>query len=1111
MDKSMPSLFISYSNRDKEIVMLLVERLRGQDIDVWFDSNLLQGGDNWREVLDNALEKADGVLFLMTENSMRSEYVMAELGAAKAYARDKNRSKLILPVVYKLEEIPKLVMDLNVITWREDNLDEVIQRIVKASYDFMHNSGGQVSNEPISENISNQARQSSRGSESSSAGRSYSETETIPSSEVSNASRRREQNPETKKTKRKPTEKMLPADPKPEDEPANETEYLLLKMNPLTWEKEYQKNGDTFYFMAPSVEQHSIEFLLLKQNRKAKKVLCYDFNTRSLRWEMEIQKSQDPYSEKYESPRLKLIRELVPPVTIEHLKKIIPDHAKNFEDVEDNLKLFFEIPKEIYEALLSPEAPPKVFENIFEPFYLTEGDHKKTTDQLDFQNDIDSFASVIALKKVNPPLAIGLFGNWGSGKSFFMEKLIEAIQAKADGKDEDYIKQVVQVKFNSWHYSDSNLWASLITEIFDSLSRYLTNSKEEVELKKISETLQITSMQKEVMEEKRRDLESEISKLEEEKRMKRKRLEDLSGIKLVKLILTNDKIKKDLNELNNDNVEQITADANKLDKYQKEISNLGNSLKYYFRFLGDLKGWRWPLVIIIMILVFAASYFIMPYFFSEWWERTTLKVSGIISVAVALIGNALALIRPVKRDLDLAFQRLESMKQTLVNRPDKVDPELEDRKANLEALKDSLTAINVKIESARKEISDIVTGKKLLDFIETRTRDENYAKQLGLISWIRKDFDKLDELLRKQHEVDEETKKTIINPQDVQLKIDRIVLYIDDLDRCNEDIVVKVLEAIHLLLAFPLFVVVVGVDPRWLNNALSEKYKLLFGNRKNKQGSNGTAENLLTKQEESDLFMAGVATSYDYLEKIFQIPFTLKPINKTGREKLIGYLIKDEMMTEGKNRPDPHTTGSDTDSAKNINNDHPVADKQNNLVSEHEKKLTDDKKKQEDLLKLEKEKQDEASKKAKEKIVKQRMVFSTDELQYMQKLSGLYGNSPRAINRYVNIYRIIKAHKSMKVIGDFSRDEYIPIMFTLGIVIGFSAFAQEFIDKMSGTADKKTLKGFIKDSDLNTNLIRAINKYSDEGINGMPMENFKRNLELISRFSFRTVLKQADS
>ncbi len=41
-------------------------------------------------------------------------------------------------------------------------------------------------------------------------------------------------------------------------------------------------------------------------------------------------------------------------------------------------------------------------------------------------------------------------------------------------------------------------------------------------------------------------------------------------------------------------------------------------------------------------------------------------------------------------------------------------------------------------------------------------------------------------------------------------RIDRIVLYIDDLDRCPEVKVVEVLQAVHLLLAYPLFVVVVG-------------------------------------------------------------------------------------------------------------------------------------------------------------------------------------------------------------------------------------------------------------------------------------------------------------
>ena len=44
--------------------------------------------------------------------------------------------------------------------------------------------------------------------------------------------------------------------------------------------------------------------------------------------------------------------------------------------------------------------------------------------------------------------------------------------------------------------------------------------------------------------------------------------------------------------------------------------------------------------------------------------------------------------------------------------------------------------------------------------------------------------------------------------------IERIVLYIDDLDRCPPERVVEVLQAVHLLLAFELFVVVVAVDAR---------------------------------------------------------------------------------------------------------------------------------------------------------------------------------------------------------------------------------------------------------------------------------------------------------
>jgi len=62
-------------------------------------------------------------------------------------------------------------------------------------------------------------------------------------------------------------------------------------------------------------------------------------------------------------------------------------------------------------------------------------------------------------------------------------------------------------------------------------------------------------------------------------------------------------------------------------------------------------------------------------------------------------------------------------------------------------------------------------------------------------------------------------------------------------------VVIKVLEAVHLLLAFPLFVVVVAVDATWLTSSLEEHFRQF---------------------EHAD--------AADYLEKIFQVPFQVQPL-----------------------------------------------------------------------------------------------------------------------------------------------------------------------------------------------------------------------------------------
>ena len=84
-----------------------------------------------------------------------------------------------------------------------------------------------------------------------------------------------------------------------------------------------------------------------------------------------------------------------------------------------------------------------------------------------------------------------------------------------------------------------------------------------------------------------------------------------------------------------------------------------------------------------------------------------------------------------------------------------------------------------------------------------------------------------------------------------------------------------VLQAVHLLLAFPLFVVVVGVDVRWVERALRLHH-----------------EHLLVSGD-------GGAAPRDYLEKIFQIPFWLGPLDPDASRAMLRRLSASSRHRKG--------------------------------------------------------------------------------------------------------------------------------------------------------------------------------------------------------------------
>ncbi len=115
-------------------------------------------------------------------------------------------------------------------------------------------------------------------------------------------------------------------------------------------------------------------------------------------------------------------------------------------------------------------------------------------------------------------------------------------------------------------------------------------------------------------------------------------------------------------------------------------------------------------------------------------------------------------------------------------------------------------------------------------------------------------------------------------------KNERLVIFIDDLDRCSPRTVTQVLEAINVLVDFPRCIFVLGMD--------YEKVALIVGKKYQGAMSNG-------KQRPAEI-------GHHYLEKIIQLPIKLPPWNPSSIETFTSKLLKYESSTRAE-----HDAGSE--------------------------------------------------------------------------------------------------------------------------------------------------------------------------------------------------------
>ncbi|MEO7267920.1 MAG: P-loop NTPase fold protein [Knoellia sp.] len=443
----------------------------------------------------------------------------------------------------------------------------------------------------------------------------------------------------------------------------------------------------------------------------------------------------------------------------------------------------------------------------------------EANDDLDVRADIDMLAKLIASKDVKPPLSIGLFGPWGSGKSFLMHQVqlrikdlaerSKAIPADTEGQTTGYLTEVIPVEFNAWQYAHGTaLWAALINRVFEGIREQLGNDARYQKVLRDIADKDVGVAQARV---KVQAAQSVVAKSR-----------PAAADRVI------NEVAKD-HGMSDDSTKQINEGLN-LDVARQQVSDLRVEYDRLMTARSRLStGWsradtgrRVLIAALVVVGIAALGVFLLA---PEVFGQLLALVTG----ALSFVGAATKVLRPVNQGLEQAAKVLRV-----------ADAD----KQKLQDAQDELMRATEKLTKAR---ASGLAG--LYGFVSERSGAAEYKQQLGMAPMIRDDLERLATKSREDDGIP---------------GIDRIVIYIDDLDRCPASQVVQVLEAVNLLFGFELFVVVVAVDSRWLLRSLDTEFSAAF-----------------------DKDDSSAPTPQNYLEKIIQIPFWVQPMRPVGFGRLV--------------------------------------------------------------------------------------------------------------------------------------------------------------------------------------------------------------------------------
>jgi len=381
------------------------------------------------------------------------------------------------------------------------------------------------------------------------------------------------------------------------------------------------------------------------------------------------------------------------------------------------------------------------------------------------------------------------------------------------------------VWFNAWHYAETDLWASLVAELFGQLAISVEPGVSLEDEQRRQSRLAAEVISKRGLQERLKGAQARLDELHERSR----RPESLKNLP--------EDLRSDIKALAGNQPEQ----------FYRSLTGAGWAFRQQMRLAWSIARSIGLLWVAVGIAVVAAALF------------AAYKAPMIAPTARWLLGlgTAIGVLTTLAKRFQDARKKINEIRA-------RVDTWVDGQRDRLEL------AVNLaakEVDDLRSELQNLTAGGQLAGLVAEQAGTGAYRSRLGLMTQIRTDFQRMAHLLAEaSHEQADEV-------GDKLPRIDRIVVYIDDLDRCPPDRVVQVLEAVQLLLAVPLFVVVVAVDPRWLLRSLTVHYQAIFA-------ADGSA-------------VASAdwgSTPMQYLEKIFQIPFTLPPVDHAGYTAMVDAL-----------------------------------------------------------------------------------------------------------------------------------------------------------------------------------------------------------------------------